>query len=301
MHFVRVCREGSLDSVKALLKLDGEHRVDVHVDREAAFRGACSGGHIHVVRVLLSLEGDRRINVHVDCEAAFQGACAGGHLGVVQELLALEGDRRINVNACNGCSLYMACRSGQVNVVQALLALEGDRRMDVHAAGDVAFRSALRHGEADVLQVLLALEGDRVIDLRAHNEGAFWFACCYGFMYDTVVRMLLALPCHRVPSLYAQGRWMRICMRATTAWTETAHTWRRCSSSVCLTALHPKLRKSVDTKAKAALWKHRQGLLLARHAQHRAQSPHPRTSGAMSERSGVCGASPQRAMKRARQ
>ena len=89
-------------TVRELLSLSGDRRVDVHAVEEKVFRGACRFGHAGLVMPvwssgssaeLLGLGGDCHVDVHARGEAALRGACENGRLAMVRELLALTGDR----------------------------------------------------------------------------------------------------------------------------------------------------------------------------------------------------------------
>jgi len=51
--------------------------------------------------MLLELEGDRRIDIHINNECIFRCACLNKHVEIIKLLLSLKGDRKINFNVCN--------------------------------------------------------------------------------------------------------------------------------------------------------------------------------------------------------
>jgi len=168
--WIKACKQGNLMTVRELLALSGDRRVNLLAGEEAAFCGACGNGHLAVVRELLSLSGDRRVNVHAGGEDAFYQACCKGQLGVVRELLALTGNRRVDVHAGGEEAFRQTCRCGHLAVVRELLGLTGNRRVDVHVRGEAAFQEACVRGHLAVVRELLALTGDRVV--RAHHPAA---------------------------------------------------------------------------------------------------------------------------------
>ncbi len=193
---------GCVVSLRELLSLPGELRVNVHMDGADAFRWACASGNLDTVRELLSLTGDRRVDVHCgEHEAAFRVACAHGRVDVVRELLSLTGDRRVNVHACEDVALRSACARGHLCVVRELLALAGDRTMDTHMYCEAAFRGACGYGRMAVVRELLSLTGDRRVDIHARNGAAFAAACESGCLQ--LVRELLSLTGDRRVDVHA--------------------------------------------------------------------------------------------------
>ena len=73
--------------------MEGERRINVHEDDEAAFRWACWKGNMDVIRLLLSLTGDRRIDVRVRNDAAFRCACTNRHAKAAELILTSGADR----------------------------------------------------------------------------------------------------------------------------------------------------------------------------------------------------------------
>jgi len=179
-----------MSEVLKLLALEGQHRIDVHAEYEAAYRGACACGHTDVVKVLLALEGDRRIHVQAHNDATFSRALRYEFVDLMWVLLALEGDRLMNMRTTADRDFRWACANGRVEAAKVFLALNGDRRIDVHSGQDYAFKQACMRGHSGVVRLLLGLHGDRCIDAATCDFG-FRCACMNGSV--GVLRLLLAL------------------------------------------------------------------------------------------------------------
>jgi len=230
--------------------------VHAHEPRgyQALFSACFEAGHVDVVLLLLGLQGDRRVDVHANDDAAFGAACRGGNAQLVQVLLDLEGDRAVG-RAVLGTAFTHACRKGFTDTMEVLLAVGGDRRV-VPLHSDFLLACVMNSVCYNVrpLQLMLALDGDRTVDVRKHNDAALHTLA--DIIYQQGIADLLALPRHRVPSQAAQGQYVRACTAVCVArWTFSAATWWACP--VHLDALHPDVRHGLLSAARRTLTRHR--------------------------------------------
>jgi hypothetical protein len=114
-----------------------KHDIDIHMNKEEAFRSACEKGYLGIVKYLIEkCESSTSkyfppIDIHTYNEDAFVGACAKGSLCVVKYLAELymfntklgHNYGKINIHVQNEYPLYYACYNGHLDVVKYLIEL----------------------------------------------------------------------------------------------------------------------------------------------------------------------------------
>ena len=177
------------------------NQVNIHFEKEIAFKHACCSGKLEVVKWLLNLTGNNKINIHVNKESFFRYACrcacrcfwshncSQDILNVIKLLLSLEGDRRIDVNAYGGEAFCYACHMGHLELITLL---SSDQRTNIHIRNEYAFRQSCFRGNLGVVKLLLSLKEKKGnINVHAESEEAFRISCENGYL--ELVKLLLSL------------------------------------------------------------------------------------------------------------
>ncbi|KAJ3342348.1 hypothetical protein HDU93_002464 [Gonapodya sp. JEL0774] len=123
----------------SIVELLAERGVDIHANRNLAFRTACQKGHIGVVKVLLTKGAD----VHAQKNDALHQACVHGHSDVVSLLL----DHGADLHTNHERPLRWAIERQQVEIVKLLIERGANASI---AVNDLVVQRAERTGNTDL-------------------------------------------------------------------------------------------------------------------------------------------------------
>ena len=90
-HFINGCESGDLELIKYCIAYANSINspIDIHDDREYAFRLSCDNGHLCVVEYLINYTNsiNSPIEIHINDEYAFCLSCQNGHSKIVEYLI----------------------------------------------------------------------------------------------------------------------------------------------------------------------------------------------------------------------
>ena len=130
--FIEFCKYGMISDA---FNLEFKHEIDIHMNKEEAFRSACEGGYFSVVKYLIekctNTTRYKPIDIHTYNEDAFVSACAKGSLSIVKYLAELHMNDtesghnygKIDIHVHNENPLYYACKNGHLSIVKYLMEL----------------------------------------------------------------------------------------------------------------------------------------------------------------------------------
>ena len=81
-----------------LSKIDGNTKIDIHVDNDFAFKNACHNNSKKVAEWLYELskiDGNTKIDIHIDNDITFKNTCYRGYKEVAEWLCTIENDYKL--------------------------------------------------------------------------------------------------------------------------------------------------------------------------------------------------------------
>lgn len=157
--FIFSCYYGQYEIVEWLLSIGN---IDVHHDKESAFRLACCKGHFKIAKMLFI---NYKINVNAKNSEAFRHASYYGYSEIVNWLLSLNLDN-ISISALQESFRY-ACNNGHIDIAKILYSLN---KINIHDQDEMAFRFACDSDRLNIVEWLLSLN---IIDIHVINDVSF--------------------------------------------------------------------------------------------------------------------------------
>lgn len=184
--FGKICKYGQLHVAQWLIT---QTTIDIHWNKEYAFRFSCENGHIEVAQWLIQLGesgGREKININAETDYAFRLSCKNNYLNIAQWLILLgeSGNyAKIDIDADISSSAFMlSFAERQVDVVKWLVRLAKSNNTHINIRCNVSsmFTNYCKTGNiimADLLYQLGDIDSIYKLDINAEINN-YLSGCC---------------------------------------------------------------------------------------------------------------------------